>query len=294
MALNNKLSNINQSIQLSQLNGSNYFPVCIEFVVILQSFSLHVLVSLDFNSFLWSHSNAWLGGGLSALTTILLSCSNGLRLVSGDQSLVKGLVDIEVLPLFGRGLAGALETTSLALGRQRFEGDKLVFIDDISHITLCQDEHDGLWWLNFLDLVAPLVDIIEAWLLVAGNADHEAISSLVLNLSVHTKVFITGCIVDLDAELLLVHILDALVDVQDRRLIVLREGVMQVIRDKAWLTDCCIAAENQLDLFGATTATTSGCTSTSLGSSSSTGSRGTSLRRFFFRVIVTHMNNRRL
>ena len=131
-------------MQLSQLNGYKLFPVCVEFVVILQSFSLHMLVSLDFNSFLLSHSNALLRGVLSALTTILLSRSNGLRIVSGHQGLVKGLVDIEVLPLFGRGLAGALETTLLALFRQRSEGDKLVWIDDISHITLCQDEHDGL------------------------------------------------------------------------------------------------------------------------------------------------------
>ena len=112
--------------------------------------------------------------------------------------------------------------------------------------------------------------------MVAGHADHEAISSLVLNLSVHTQVLITGSIVDLDAELLLVHILDALVDVQDRRLIVLREGIMQVIRDKARLTDCRIAAENQLDLLGATTAAT---TSFILGCRSSWG---IILRRSFF------------
>ena len=68
---------------------------------------------------------------------------------------------------------------------------------------------------------------------------------------------------DLDAELLLVHILDALVHVQDRRLIVLRERVVQIVRDQAGLTDCCVTAENQLDLFDVTAAAT-GSTSSSL------------------------------
>ena len=100
--------------------------------------------------------------------------------------------------------------------------------------------------------------------MVAGNADHEAISSLVLNLSVHTQVLITGSIVDLDAELLLVHILDALVHVQDRRLIILRERVVQIVRDQTRLTDCCVTAKNQLDLFDVTTGVTTASTSRSL------------------------------
>ena len=82
---------------------------------------------------------------LSVLGTDFLSCSvHLLRLVCSDQGLVKGLVDVEVFPLFRRGLAGALETTCLALSCQRFKGDNLIGVDNISHVALREDEHDRL------------------------------------------------------------------------------------------------------------------------------------------------------
>ena len=106
--------------------------------------------------------------------------------------------------------------------------------------------------------------------MVAGDADHEAIGSLVLHLTVHTEVLITRRVMDLDAQLLLVNILDTLVHVEDRRLIVLGERIVQVVRNETGLTDCGIAAQNQLDVL------TAGATATA--SAAAAGSRWVSLR----------------
>ena len=61
---------------------------------------------------------------------------------------------------------------------------------------------------------------------------------------------------DLNLEFMLVHTLATLVHVQDRRLIVLRERILQVVCDQTSFTDCCVTTENQLDLIGATKVTT--------------------------------------
>ena len=101
---------------------------------------------------------------LSALRTLFLSrSSHALCIICSHQGLVEGLVDVEVLPLFGGSLAGALETTFLALVSQLFKGDfGLLVVNEFSHVALCKNEHDRLCGLDFLDFVAPLVNIGKA------------------------------------------------------------------------------------------------------------------------------------
>ena len=69
--------------------------------------------------------------------------------------------------------------------------------------------------------------------MIGGDANEEDNRILVLHLTVDAKMFVTRCVVDLDLYLLLLDVLDALVDVQDGGLVILRKCVMEIIRDKA-------------------------------------------------------------
>ena len=62
-------------------------------------------------------------------------------------------------------------------------------------------------------------------------------------------MLVTRRVVNLDLDLLLLHILDALVDVEDGRLVYVSVGVVQVVGDHARLAHGGVARQHQLERF---------------------------------------------
>ena len=110
---------------------------------------------------------------------------------------------------------------------------RIIIVGVCSQVTLGEDQGNGLRRLDVLDLKLPFTDTLEGRRLIGGDANEEDIRILVLHLTVDAKMFVTRCVVDLDLYLLLLDVLDALVDVQDGWLVILRKCVMEIIRDEA-------------------------------------------------------------
>lgn len=106
----------------------------------------------------------------------------------------------------------------------------------ICQVGLGQKQSDGFLSFDLLDLRFPPCNVIKRIGKVASDTDDEGVRILVLDLAVYTKMFIAGRVMDLNFNLLLLHVLDALVDIQDSWLIVIREGVVEVVRDEARFT----------------------------------------------------------
>ena len=108
--------------------------------------------------------------------------------------------------------------------------------------NLAQIDRGGgrCYWLhslNVLNLDLPSVHRLERFLVVACDADHEAVSSPVLNFTVDAKMLITAGIVDLDLDLVLLDGFDAPIYIQYRRFVVLRERIVKVVRDETRFTN---------------------------------------------------------
>ena len=103
------------------------------------------------------------------------------------------------------------------------ESDTFIFFQCFHEITLRQDEHDWLHCLNVLNLNFPSIHGLKRFLAVASYADHEAVGTSVLHLSVYAKMLITTCVVDLDLDLVLLDGLDSPINVQYRGFIVFRK-----------------------------------------------------------------------
>ena len=83
-------------------------------------------------------------------------------------------------------------------------------------------------------------------MVVRCDANHEHVRILVLNLTIDTEMLITGGIVDLDLDLLLLDVLDAPVDIEYGRFVILGKAVVQVVRDQARLTDSSVSCQDEL------------------------------------------------
>ena len=115
----------------------------------------------------------------------------------------------------------------------RHKSISLIFVGECRQVTLGEDQGNGLRRLDVLDLKLPFTHTLEGRWLIGGDANEEDIRILVLHLTVDAEMFVTGCVVDLDLYLLLHNVLDALEDVKDGGLVILRKCVMEIIRDKA-------------------------------------------------------------
>ena len=167
--------------------------------------------------------------------------------MSSDQGLVEGFVDIEVLPDLRARLGGESQLHLPLLLLDCCDGYRLV--NHFCQVGLCEDERDGLLGLDIRNFGLPSRDALEGGLLIAGDANHEAVRVLVLHFAVDSEMLITGRVVDLDFQLLLLNILDALVDIKHGRLVVLAERVVQIVGDEAGLAHGRVACQHHLDFL---------------------------------------------
>ena len=156
-------------------------------------------------------------------------------------------MDIKVLPLFRASLWNALHTEVLLLLLEHIYGDWV--LDKFDQVFLRQAQSDRDTGKVLEDLWTPLVDAIEWVLVVGGDADHEDISAYVLGLTIDAEVLISTGIMDLDLHLLFLDILDASVDVEDCRLVVLRERIVEIVTDQARFTNRGVADEHYFDFL---------------------------------------------
>ena len=80
----------------------------------------------------------------------------------------------------------------------------------VGDIALRENEEDWLTIDDGSDLLLPLLDVVEGGSLVDRDADHEAMSALILHLAVCLVVVVTGGIVELDVYHSMVDCLDTL------------------------------------------------------------------------------------
>ena len=163
------------------------------------------------------------------------------------ESLVKCIVDIEVLPGFRRGWHGALAALCFAGLSQCWNFDRIFGI--ILQVPLCQDQEDRFLALNFHDFRLPLANVFKWLWNVACDANHEAVSVLILHFSVDSKMLVAGSIVNFNLYLLAIDVLGAAEDVEDSRLVIITELVLQEVRDEAWLAYRGVADKHQLELL---------------------------------------------
>ena len=100
-----------------------------------------------------------------------------------------------------------------------------------------------------MDLSLPSAHVFQGLLIVAGHADHECVSVLVLYLAVDTEVLVTTGIVDLELELLILDILKASEHIKHSRFVVIVVRIVQVIRDHARLTSACVTDQHKLQIL---------------------------------------------
>lgn len=156
--------------------------------------------------------------------------------IGGGERLVERLVHIEIFPSFGACTGGDLECHLLSFLLDIDFSHAGVVVKRFYQVGLGQKQSDGFLSFDLLDLRFPPCYALKRSQLVASDTDDEGVRSRVLDLAVHTKMFIAGRVMDLNFNLLLLHVLDALVDIQDSWLIVIREGVVEVVRDEARFT----------------------------------------------------------
>ena len=83
-------------------------------------------------------------------------------------------------------------------------------------------------------------------MVVRGDANHEHVSVLVLDLTIHAEMLVTAGVVNFDFDLLLLDVLDAPVDIEHGRFVILGKAVVQVVRDQARLTDSSVSCQDEL------------------------------------------------
>ena len=144
---------------------------------------------------------------------------------------------VEIAPLFWACLRTSLEAVRLRFLLNILECDTFIVFHCFHEITLRQNEHDWLHRLNVLNLNLPSIHRLKWFLAVACYADHEAVGTPVLHLSVNAKMLITTCVVDLDLDLVLLDGLDSSIYVQYSRFIVLRKWIVQIVSNETRFTN---------------------------------------------------------
>ena len=117
----------------------------------------------------------------------------------------------------------------------------------LSKIALCHDKYDRAAWLNRLYLSLPNIYITEGVAVVDCHAYQEYVCTTILSCPIDTKLKVTARIMYLDLDLTSLYILDALIDIEDGRLVVFGETILKVVPDQARLTYRGIADEDHLD-----------------------------------------------
>ena len=148
---------------------------------------------------------------------------------------------VEITPLFWARLWTSLEAMRLRLLLDILESDTFIFFQWFHEITLRQDEHDWLHCLDVLNLNFPSIHRLKRFLAVASYADHEAVGTSVLHLSVNAKMLITTCVVDLDLDLVLLDGLDSPIHIQYRGFIVFRKWIVQIVSNETRFANRCVS-----------------------------------------------------
>ena len=114
-------------------------------------------------------------------------------------------------------------------------GHRIVNVFD--QVGFSQDKHDWLMGLCDSDFILPVGDVVQAVAVVGGHANHENVSITVLRLSIDPKMLVSACIMNFDSYLLFLDVFRPSVDIQDGRLVILRETILQVIANQAGFTN---------------------------------------------------------
>ena len=158
-----------------------------------------------------------------------------LVVVAEANGLVERFVDVVVLPDLGRSLDDGLHAHFVALALQILQRDRVG--GDRPKIALRADEHDRRLFADLPDLDPPSLYALQAVSVVDGDAEHEAISFVVADLTIDTEVWIAAIVVDLKLYLLLFKLFWAAEDVQYVRFISLVEDLLLVIHNQTGLTN---------------------------------------------------------
>ena len=92
-----------------------------------------------------------------------------------------------------------------------------------------QNEKNGRVWPHGPNLKRPLLHAPQRVLVINCDTDKEYISLRILHLSVNLQVFRAARVMNLKLNLTLVYILDALVNIEDGWLILVRKIIVQVV-----------------------------------------------------------------
>ena len=144
-------------------------------------------------------------------------------------------VDVMVLPDFRRSFNNSLHAHLIAFVLQILQRDR--FGSHGPEITLRADKHNRCLLADLPDLDPPSLYALQAVSVVDGDAEHEAVSFVVADLTIDTEVWIAAIVVDLKLYLLLFKLFWAAEDVQYVRFISLVEDLLLVIHDQTGLTN---------------------------------------------------------
>ena len=130
----------------------------------------------------------------------------------------EGLVHVEVRPLFRGSLRSHLKLMIFFCFLDCVKGHCIFNL--VLKVRLSQNDSNRFVGLNLLNFCLPARDIVEGLRLVARDANHEDVSILILHLSINAEVLVTRRVMNLKLDLLPTYILDAYVDVEDGRFVI--------------------------------------------------------------------------
>ena len=165
-----------------------------------------------------------------------------LVVVAQADGLVERFIDVVVLPLLRWSLDDGLQTHFVALVLQHLPRDRIR--SGGPKIGLRANKDDRCLLTNLPDFDPPSLHVIQALLIVDGDAEHETIGLIVADLSIDTKVRISTIIVYLQHDLLLLELFGPTEHVQHVRLVSLIEDLLLVVHDEAGLTYGAVAYED--------------------------------------------------
>ena len=176
-----------------------------------------------------------------------------LHIILGEVARADGthkcFVHVKVCPYLGAGLAVALKSSFHLCLLNLFIRDRVINYARFRKIRLRQHEHHRGSWLNILDLQLPIIYVFEGILRVDRHADHKYVGIFELRRTVHAQMLISAGVVDLNHDLGFLDVFDALVDVKHRRLVVIREAILQVVANEAGFADRGVADEHDFYLL---------------------------------------------
>ena len=158
-----------------------------------------------------------------------------LVVVAEANSLVERFINVVVLPDLRRSLDDGLHAHLIALALQVWQRDRVG--SGRPKIALRADENNRRLFADLPDLDPPSLYVLQTISVVDGDAEHEAVSFVVANLTIDTEVRVAAIVMDLKLYLLLFKLLWTTEDVKDVRFISFVENLLLVIHDQTRLTD---------------------------------------------------------